>query len=58
MDFLSRDHGFSIVDEKVSEADIELEEPMYTTPFGGLADRVHVNYKEEVFSALQTLGAT
>ena len=55
--FLSRNHSVSIVDEEAPEADIELEEPPYT-PFGGRADRIHMNYKEEVFSVSRTLGAS
>ena len=56
--FLSRNHsGVSIIDEEAPEADIELEEPPYT-PFGGRADRVHVNYKEDEFSASRTLWAS
>ena len=55
--FLSRNQEVSIVDEEAPEPELELEEPPYT-PFGGRADRVHVNYKEEVFSVSRTLGAS
>ena len=56
--FLSRNQEVSsIVDEEAPEEELELEEPPYT-PFGGRADRVHVNYKEEVFSVSRTLGAS
>ena len=55
--FLSRNQSVSIIDEEAPEPDLELEEPPYT-PFGGRADRVHTNYREDVFSVSRTLGAS